>query len=326
MKYFVLKKSVRRSLMLVLLLCGQGKAALESCEGVFQSPVAAAPVALSYELLGTHHSGPTVVFLHGMGGSRESWRPFAERVSEFHRALILDLRGHGRSPDMGEDYSAATLAGDVRALIRKLGLGDVIMVGNSMGARVVAQYVLDYGPSVRGVLLEDMDLIRRTSSDPKIQHRRLLMAREIRSRTEGKTFTDREEAKRALETLAPTDWSYYVDALIQASSGRFHFENFHPGALALYWNQGNQTDLTRAFQGWTRPFYYVMADREKNWSAVTAAGERAIRRIVPSGTFITIPEADHRVHSGHPQEFEAVLNSFLAAATSQMPASDKVLP
>lgn len=72
------------------------------------------------------------------------------------RSVALDFRGWGAStgPDDAAAYSTAHLASDVKAVVRRLGLTDVVIVGHSMGGKV-AQAVAGCGsvPGLRGLVL-----------------------------------------------------------------------------------------------------------------------------------------------------------------------------
>ncbi|KAJ9149108.1 Alpha/beta-hydrolase [Pleurostoma richardsiae] len=103
---------------------------------------------------------PTVVFLHFWGGSSRTWSLVNPLVSARYPTVALDFRGWGDStgPDDAAAYSIAVLAADVEAAIAALGLGDVVLVGISMGAKV-AQLVAgaasgrDREAPLRGVVL-----------------------------------------------------------------------------------------------------------------------------------------------------------------------------
>ena len=104
-------------------------------------------VDLYYRRLGPEGARP-VVILHGLFGSADNWgsvgRELAEpsdQDAEPFDVILVDLRDHGKSPHT-DRISYPIMAADVKALIEKLGLKDVILVGHSMGgktAMVVAQ-------------------------------------------------------------------------------------------------------------------------------------------------------------------------------------------
>ncbi|WP_255375682.1 alpha/beta fold hydrolase [Saccharomonospora sp. CUA-673] len=68
----------------------------------------------------------------------------ARELTDLVRPLILDVRGRGLSDSAPETdgallgYDLATYASDVDAVIAGLGLGEPILVGHSMGARIAA--------------------------------------------------------------------------------------------------------------------------------------------------------------------------------------------
>lgn len=83
-------------------------------------------------------ASPPVLLLPGGGQTRHSWRRVAETLAQKgHRAIALDLRGHGESgwaPEGG--YSADAFVGDVVAVAEALaGAGDAppVIVGASLG-------------------------------------------------------------------------------------------------------------------------------------------------------------------------------------------------
>ena len=93
-----------------------------------------------------HGSGKPVVLIHGWPLSGRSWeKQVAALLEAGHRVVTYDRRGFGESskPTFGYDYD--TLAADLDALLTKLDLRDVALVGFSMGGGEVARYLGKYG-------------------------------------------------------------------------------------------------------------------------------------------------------------------------------------
>lgn len=77
---------------------------------------------------------PAFVFVHGWTCNRSFFAPQFEHFGRAHRAVAVDLRGHGESPPARDgDYAVATFASDVAALIEYLDVGPAIVVGHSLG-------------------------------------------------------------------------------------------------------------------------------------------------------------------------------------------------
>ncbi len=91
-------------------------------------------------------SGPPVVMLHGWTSSHLEWSPFVAELARDHRVLRWDARGHG-----GHRLSRTTpptvqrMAQDLRNLIDHYALDDVAVVGHSMGALTLWEYIRTWG-------------------------------------------------------------------------------------------------------------------------------------------------------------------------------------
>ena len=93
-----------------------------------------------------HGSGAPVVLIHGYPLSGRAWDRQVPVLLDAHRRVITyDRRGFGKSgqPTSGYDYD--TFAADLNALMEKLDLYDVTLVGHSMGTGEVIRYLGTYG-------------------------------------------------------------------------------------------------------------------------------------------------------------------------------------
>jgi non-heme chloroperoxidase len=98
-------------------------------------------VELSYSDQG---QGPTIVLLHGVCMSRRFFERNQRGLSAHHRVIAVDFRSHGDSPRVEGGHTVAHYARDVRGLIEALDLHDVTLLGWSMGAMVVWDYLDQY--------------------------------------------------------------------------------------------------------------------------------------------------------------------------------------
>jgi len=92
--------------------------------------------------------GPTLVFVHGIGGARTVWIPVLERLPESWRLVAYDYRGGGESEEdaqsAGRPLSVAQWASDLEALLDERGVtGPLVVVGHSLGATIALQFALD---------------------------------------------------------------------------------------------------------------------------------------------------------------------------------------
>src|SRR5437773_83422 len=90
-------------------------------------------IKLYYEI---HGAGRPLVLLHGGLGAIEMFGPNLPALAERHRVVAVDLQGHGRTADVDRPISVETMAEDIAALIKKLGLEKPDVMGYSLGGGV----------------------------------------------------------------------------------------------------------------------------------------------------------------------------------------------
>lgn len=87
-------------------------------------------IELYYEVYG---EGPPVIVLHGGTGFIESMHYQIRALSDAHRVIAVDSRGHGRSSEPAGALHYRDMAGDVTALMDHLGIAKADVVGWSDG-------------------------------------------------------------------------------------------------------------------------------------------------------------------------------------------------
>lgn len=96
------------------------------------------------------------VLVHSMAGNTAQWSAQLGHLRRTRRTVALDLRGHGRSgPPKDGDYSLTGMAADIGAVVEKLNLGKIVLVGHSMGGGVSLTYAGAHPDRIAGLLLLD---------------------------------------------------------------------------------------------------------------------------------------------------------------------------
>jgi pimeloyl-ACP methyl ester carboxylesterase len=158
--------------------------------------------------------GPTVMLLHGWGGSAVDMMPTASALARAgYRSVVFDMPGHGRSP--GRESSLVEFLRAMSAVSRTLGAPDFI-VGHSFGGAAAVLGITELGLPVRGAVLFSpapgpayyVDRFARTVGLP-------------RERTVGMMRLVVERVGRSVESL---------DALVAARSARVPALIFHDPA------------------------------------------------------------------------------------------------
>ncbi len=99
-------------------------------------------------------AAPPCLLIHGWQATADiNFFPLFGPLSERHRVIAADLRGHGRSACPEEGFTLEAAADDHAALLDALGVTSAIVVGYSIGS-AVAQVMTDRHPSrVTGLVL-----------------------------------------------------------------------------------------------------------------------------------------------------------------------------
>ncbi len=94
--------------------------------------------------------GRAVVFLHAGVADRHMWRDQLEGFANSHRVVAYDRRGFGETRYGAETFSHVD---DLAAVLDQLGIGSVVLVGNSQGGRVAIDFSLVHPTRVSGLFL-----------------------------------------------------------------------------------------------------------------------------------------------------------------------------
>src|SRR5471030_2232367 len=100
-------------------------------------------VSFHYKIEG---DGPTVVLLHELGGSLESWDGVAPGLAARYTVLRYDQRGFGRSEKVRKPYGLETLVDDLEAIVTALGVARPLNVVSVAAASAQALLLMERDP------------------------------------------------------------------------------------------------------------------------------------------------------------------------------------
>ncbi|MGN8545959.1 alpha/beta fold hydrolase [Bradyrhizobium elkanii] len=111
-------------------------------------------VEIYYEV---HGSGPPLILTHGYSSTSAMWQGQIEALSQRHKLILWDMRGHGQSdyPDDPDAYSEALTVGDIAALLDAAGADKAIVGGLSLGGYMSLAFHRAHPERVRALLIID---------------------------------------------------------------------------------------------------------------------------------------------------------------------------
>lgn len=80
--------------------------------------------------------GFPVIFLHGLGETKELWQAFQQKLSTKYRVIVPDLPGFGKSPLFRKEFTLDDLAGELLEWLESMGIRECVMIGHSLGGYV----------------------------------------------------------------------------------------------------------------------------------------------------------------------------------------------
>jgi 3-oxoadipate enol-lactonase len=109
-------------------------------------------IRLYYEDYGVKSQIP-LIFLHGVMGTSEIWKPQVDHFKKQRRTIILDLRGHGQSDKPRKKYSITQFSDDLHSLMKTLDIEKAISIGHSLGGMTALRFAINYQDMVDKLIL-----------------------------------------------------------------------------------------------------------------------------------------------------------------------------
>ena len=100
-------------------------------------------------------SGPTVILLHGLGGTLQNWSfTIAPLAQQFH-VIVPDQIGFGKSDKPLTNYRVRTYVDFLDQFCKQMKIERATLVGNSMGGWIAAAYTIAFPEKVERLVLAD---------------------------------------------------------------------------------------------------------------------------------------------------------------------------
>jgi pimeloyl-ACP methyl ester carboxylesterase len=248
-------------------------------------------VPIAYETRGEGRTA--LVFVHCWGCDREFWREQMDAFEDDYRVVSLDLGGHGGSGTNRTEWTLASLARDVQAVVEDLNLRRVVLVGHSMGGPVAVLAAARMPNRVLGIVgVETLHNVELTLSREEADE----MAKEF-------TANFRTSMAQAVEAVFPYSTNQTARTWVITRS-----QDANPvPAIALLRDFPN-LDLREALRAVKVPIRCINAAPRRPGSART---EVAINRKYANYDAVLMRGVGHYPHLERPAEFNEHLRAIL---------------
>lgn len=89
---------------------------------------------INYHIYGD--GGATLLFVHGLNADQTYWDEQVKYFSPDYKVVTIDLPGHGKSGKERKYWTVPGFAGDVYAIVKRLKLKNVILIGHSFAGDI----------------------------------------------------------------------------------------------------------------------------------------------------------------------------------------------
>lgn len=248
-------------------------------------------VDIYYRLIG---SGPlTLVFIHppGMGHVTFTQQlPLAKR----YRLLLLDLRGNGKSGSNHKKIQFPLLAQDIYDVCKQLGLNRLILIGYSNGASIAMEFAFSYPSLAKGLIL--------VGAFPKVNSSLLF----------GEFLLGIVAAKlQAVPLLAKVIGNAHAYTKEFGMVLETYIKKTNANILLQMYQEGIRYDCTKRIADIKAPILLVYG--QKDYYVHHYQDE--FKALHPDTQVIYIGKARHQVPTKFPDEFNAVVHSYIRKIT-----------
>lgn len=262
----------------------------DATEGTLQR----AGSTIHYWLTGPEN-GPLVTFTHGASMDHRMFREQVPAVAaRGYRVLTWDVRGHGVSKPLGENFSVPAIAEDLRAIIDLLGYEKAVLAGQSFGGYVCQEFLLHYPERVEALVVVGSTCITALTS------RLELLALKL-SPLMFKMWPEGNLKKLIAKNTAikPEVQGYAYEAVQRLSKAEF----------LTVWKAVANSLHEEPHHRVNRPFLLTHGEHDRAGNIAKTAPGWAERE--PDCRYEVIPDAGHNANQDNPEFFNRVLLEFL---------------
>ena len=243
-------------------------------------------------------SGPPVILLHGLLGSKINMAGAGRVLADRHHALAIDLRNHGDSFHHNS-MNYRIMAADIGGFMDDNGLETASLVGHSMGGKCAMQYALNFPDRVNKLVV--VDIGPGEYHDPSwTTYLKAMLAIDISK------LASRREADELLTKEIPSKIyrQFLLSNLVKDESGSYRWRPNLAAILAARHDIGAQV---------SGPVSYIdtLFIKGSESDYIQEGDQSAIDQLFPQAHLITVEGCGHLVHIEARDRFNQLLHDFL---------------
>jgi len=253
-----------------------------------------------------------ILFLHGMGGTGQIWKPIVITLEDNYSCLCPDQRGHGqsivsKSQISSHHYSPIHFGQDIVDTLPAYNFHPCWVVGHSMGVRSACAFAHLKPEWVRGLILVDLGFegLAGGGFGENLSNFLKKLPPSFSSRADARAFMDQNSPDSSI--------TQYLMAVGKIQNGTFYFP-FDHNALIQTLSEARSFSIrpwvSEAAQK-NIPVLILRGEKTSVWTHQEFLNEKELFKDFPKITFIEIQSAGHGLPFEKKKVFLELLNQFI---------------
>jgi pimeloyl-ACP methyl ester carboxylesterase len=96
---------------------------------------------------------PSILLLHGLGGSADRWTKLIPYLAGKYRLIIPDIIGFGYSEKPHVDYRIDFFINFIKKFLTELNISNINLIGSSFGGLLALEYAIKYETEIKKLVL-----------------------------------------------------------------------------------------------------------------------------------------------------------------------------
>ena len=241
-----------------------------------------------------------------MDSAKETWTPVikSEKLKNFN-IFALDLHGHGETQNQNDIFTTEQMVEDIHNFIQENSIPPFFIVGHSMGSRVAIPYCAKYPKTVRGLVIEDMDI--KKYEIPKKNPEELKKFSDIID-SEKELFLEYEKFGYKKDQVN----KWLEDGRIKKIKDKFYCGIRPYVTFSSAKNLLGTDDAKYAFESLASLNVDILLMEAEKFSAISKKSLEEMKKINPKMKHVLVKNSTHSIHKDESHdEFISILISFL---------------
>jgi pimeloyl-ACP methyl ester carboxylesterase len=258
--------------------------------------------------------GMPIVLLHGWTSSHQEWLPFGKSLADRHQVFCWDARGHGAS--LAQDPpTVKRMARDLQQLISHYDLQRPLLMGHSMGALTVWEYIRQFGcAGLGGICIIDQSPRLLTDADWRLG----IYGDFSAARNHAFTEELKEDFAEAVLRFAAAGLNARFTSSYQRNSVgcqmlRQYLQTLDTEPLIGCWESLSQSDYRAVLPTITVPTLLIYGAESTFYTLETA---HYVRDHISGAVLKVYEDTDHSPHLWQPERFIEDLRMFVSASAT----------